>query len=293
MPSRAKNPPVSAVYPASSATTVPVALTVAGSDCSSGAGLQADLKTFTAHGVYGLTAVTCLVAELPGKVTRIQQAEPEIIAEQIRLLLEGFPIAAMKTGMLYSREIIHLVAGALSQLPPARRPRLVVDPVMVATSGDPLLLPDAVAAYEELLFPMADVITPNMDEAAVLLGRKIRNEAELRTAAEVLRSKYGCAVLVKGGHLRGATAVDVLRDADGFAEYSAPFVKGVSTHGTGCTYSAAIAAGMACGRPLREAVESAKHFVTASIARSFRWGRGAGRIDALNHFSNGYPVSGT
>lgn len=267
---------------ASASITVPAALTIAGSDCSSGAGLQADLKTFTAHGVYGLTAVTCVVAEVPGKVTRIQAVDTDILAEQLRLLLGAFPVAAVKTGMLYSREIIESVAAAFGQL--KQKPALVIDPVMVATSGDPLLQRDAVQAYERLLFPVATVITPNMDEAAVLLGKKITRAEHLHSAAEVLRARYGCAVLLKGGHLRGREAVDVLRDDRGFMELRAPFVPGVSTHGTGCTFSAAIAAGLACGKPLREAVRRGKRYVTRAIAQSFRWGRGAGRVEALNHF---------
>ena len=263
-------------------SSAPVALTIAGSDCSAGAGLQADLKTFSAHGVYGLTAVTCVVAEVPGIVTRIQAVDAATFADQLRLLLEAFPVAAVKTGMLYSREIIELTAAALGSL--KVRPKLVIDPVMVATSGDALVRDDAVDAYIRLLFPMADLITPNMDEASVLLGQRITRTSQLHAAADVLRSKYGCPVLIKGGHLKGAEALDVLRDAAGFAEYRAPFVPGVSTHGTGCTFSAAIAAGLATGRSLREAVKAGKRYVTRAIGQSFRWGSGRKRIDALNHF---------
>ena len=260
----------------------PVALTIAGSDCSAGAGLQADLKTFSAHGVYGLTAVTCVVAEVPGKVTHIQPVELANLEDQLRLLLAAFPVAAVKTGMLYSAEVIALVARTFTSL--KKRPPLVVDPVMVATSGDALVKDDAVAAYERLLFPLAALITPNLDEAAVLLGRKITRPEQLRPAADALRSRYGCAVLLKGGHLRGEEALDVLRDAAGFAEYRAPFVPGISTHGTGCTFSAAIAAGFAHGKSLRQAVASGKKYVTRAIAQSFRWGRGKNRVVALNHF---------
>lgn len=268
-----------------SISSAPVALTIAGSDCSAGAGLQADLKTFTAHGVYGLTAVTCVVAEVPGKVTRIQPVETANLEDQIRLLLAAFPVAAVKTGMLYSAEIITLVADIFRSL--KKRPLLVVDPVMVATSGDALVKDDAVEAYERLLFPLAALITPNMDEAAVLLGKPISRPEQLKPAADVLRMKYGCPVLLKGGHLRGETAVDVLRDTAGFTEHRAPFVPGVSTHGTGCTFSAAIAAGLACGLDLRAAVKRGKRYVTRSIARSFRWGRGRTKVDALNHFQHG------
>ena len=147
----------------------PVALTVAGSDNSAGAGIQADLKTFTAHGVYGLTAVTCVVAEVPGHVAAVQAMSPEIVQQQIELSLDAFPVAAMKTGMLWSRAIIDVLTQLGRPLPP-----LVVDPVMVASSGDRLLEPDAVAAYRERLFPLAALVTPNLDEARVLLGRAYR-----------------------------------------------------------------------------------------------------------------------
>lgn len=266
--------------------TIPLALTVAGSDCSSGAGLQADLKTLTYLGVYGLTVVTCVVSEVPGQVRAIHEVSPAMVADQLTLLLEKFPVAALKTGMLYSKDVVCLVADALAALPEPRRPRLVVDPVMVATSGDPLLQPDAVTAYEQCLFPLADLITPNIDEAAVLLKSKIQTEAQLRSAAEALYHRYGCAVLLKGGHLRGATAVDVLRDAQGFAEFAVPFVPGVSTHGTGCTYSAAITGALARGAGLRDAVRTGKKFVTAAIRESFRWGRGRQRVEALNHLQS-------
>ena len=263
-------------------TQAPVALTIAGSDCSSGAGLQADLKTFSAHGVYGLTAVTCIVAEVPGKVTRIQPVELENLEDQLRLLLTAFPVAAIKTGMLYSREVIELVAHTLHSLP--QPPHLVVDPVMIATSGDALVKDEAVFAYQRLLFPLATLITPNLDEASVLLGAKIARLEHLKPAADALRCRFGCAVLLKGGHLRGKEAVDVLRDDDGFTEYRAPFVPGISTHGTGCTFSAAIAAGLANGKTLRQSVSAGKKYVTRAIAQSFRWGRGKSRVDALNHF---------
>jgi hydroxymethylpyrimidine/phosphomethylpyrimidine kinase len=261
----------------------PVALTIAGSDCSSGAGLQADLKTFSAFGVYGLTAVTCVVAEVPGKVSRIQPVSRPVLEEQLRLLLSGFPVTAAKTGMLYSRPLIEATAAALGAVPAERRPALVVDPVMVATSGDPLMQRAAVKACERVLFPLATLLTPNLDEAAVLLGQPVRRAEELEGAALALRALCGCAVLLKGGHLRGRTAVDVLADDEGLLRLEAPFVAGVATHGTGCTYSSAITAGLAAGRSLRDAVRTAKDFVSAAIARPFRWGRGAGGIDALNH----------
>lgn len=262
----------------------PVALTIAGSDCSAGAGLQADLKTFAAHGVYGLTAVTCVVAEVPGKVSRLQPVDPDILNEQLHLLLEAFPIAAVKTGMLYSAALIRQVAARLCSLPPSRRPRLVVDPVMVATSGDSLIQDDAVAAYREALFPLADLLTPNMDEATTLLGRKVTLAEDLPAAAAELAAYYGAAVLLKGGHLRGDTAVDALAFPPGHPDatpqlFTAPFVPDVSTHGTGCTYSAAITSHLAHGRPLPEAIAAAKDYVTHAIRHLCRWGD----VDALNH----------
>jgi hydroxymethylpyrimidine/phosphomethylpyrimidine kinase len=163
---------------------IPVALTIAGSDSSAGAGIQADLKTFSAFGVYGLTAVTCVVAETPGKVTRIQDIGADIVREQIEVLLDGFPIAAIKTGMLYSKEIISAVANALARR--AKKIPLVVDPVMVATSGDPLLQQGAIVCHENELFPHATLITPNLDEAAQLLGISIKTVTRMRTAGKKL-----------------------------------------------------------------------------------------------------------
>ena len=254
-------------------------LTIAGSDNSAGAGAQADLKTMSALGVYGLTAITCVVAEVPGKVNAIQPIEPRIVAEQIRLCLEAFPIAAIKTGMLYSREIIAAVCDLLAgcKIP------LVVDPVMIATSGDPMLKADAIALCCERLFPLATLITPNLDEAATLLGRPVTSLAEMRVAGAELTARHGTAFLLKGGHLRGAVATDLLFAGGKVAEFSAPFVPGVSTHGTGCTYSAAIAAGLGKGLALHDAVAEAKRYVTAAVTNFLRWEKDGRTTDALNH----------
>jgi hydroxymethylpyrimidine/phosphomethylpyrimidine kinase len=266
---------------------IPVALTIAGSDCSSGAGAQADLKTFSALDVYGLTAITCVVAETPGKVQSIQAVEPEIIAEQITLLLESFPVAAVKTGMLYSGEIIRRVAGVLREWNERKGTHLplVVDPVMVATSGDLLLQRDAIDVYERELFPLATVVTPNLDEAATLLGEPIHDLAAMRAAGERLVEKYGVPMLLKGGHLGGDVAVDLFFAADGAVDqFSAPFTRGVHTHGTGCTYSAAIAAALATGASMEEAIARAKRFVSAAIAQHFSWESAGGEsLHALNH----------
>lgn len=258
---------------------LPVVLTIAGSDNSAGAGAQADLKTISALGGYGLTALTCVVAEVPGKVSAIQPMTPGIVAEQIRLSFEAFPVAAVKTGMLHSREIIEATLAALVVAPP--RP-LVVDPVMIATSGDPLLHDDAIVLYRERLLPRATVATPNLDEARVLLGSPIPDLAAMRAAGPALVQKYGCAFLLKGGHLKGDDATDVLFLRDGsMHEFTAPFVPGVSTHGTGCTTSAAIATGLARGFDLPHAVAEAKQFVSRAIAHFLRWGK----TDALHHFA--------
>jgi hydroxymethylpyrimidine/phosphomethylpyrimidine kinase len=265
--------------------SLPVVLTIAGSDNSCGAGAQADLKTISALGGYALTAVTCVVAEVPGKVTAIHPVPAEIVDEQIRLCLDAFPVAAVKTGMLYSSEIIRAVLNVLDGYG-ASRPHLVVDPVMVATSGDPLLQQDAVELYRTRLLPIATVITPNLDEARVLLGRGIASEEGMRDAGRELAAQFGCAVLIKGGHLRQEMAVDCLVHEGRIEEYRSPFVPGVSTHGTGCSYSAAIATGLARGLQLPDAVREAKRFVSAAIENYLRWNTAAGAVDALHHFAS-------
>ena len=269
---------------AAPADSVPIVLTIAGSDSCAGAGLQADLKVFTAHRVHGLTAVTCVVSEIPGHVSQIHAVPPGVIADQIRILLKAYPVAVVKTGMLYNAEIIRLTAEALTALPARRRPKLVVDPVMVATSGDPLITPDAIAAYGEILFPMATVITPNLAEASVLLGRPLRKMDELLPAAEELHGRYGCAVLLKGGHLASAEATDLLLDETGTLTLSSPFIKGVSTHGTGCTYSSAIASNLALGMDLWAACRAAKRYITLAIKDSLMWGRGPSKVQALRQW---------
>jgi hydroxymethylpyrimidine/phosphomethylpyrimidine kinase len=265
---------------------VPIALTIAGSDSSSGAGAQADLKTFSALGVYGLTAITCVVAETPGKVQRIEPVSADLVAEQVTLLLESFPVAAIKTGLLYSGEIVTRVATVLRERNAhgGTRIPLVIDPVMVATSGDLLLRKEAIEVYESELFPLAAILTPNLDEAAALLGERITDLDGMRKAGKQLSDRYGVPVLLKGGHLAGERAIDLLFANGEVAEFSAPFSRGVRTHGTGCTYSAAIAAGLASGGSLEEAITRAKTYVTAAIAQHFSWTTAGGAtIHALNH----------
>jgi hydroxymethylpyrimidine/phosphomethylpyrimidine kinase len=268
-----------------SVATVPIALTVAGSDCSAGAGIQADLKTFSALGVYGLTAVTCIVAEVPRKVSRIEPVTATMVREQIEVLLKNFRVGAIKTGLLCSADIVSAVVQAIQDTgkETARPVPLVVDPVMIATSGDNLLGPGAVESYKNKLFPLATLITPNLDEAALLLETTIEDRKQMENAARALAREYRASILLKGGHLRGDNAIDLLFHHGELTEFPAPFVPGVETHGTGCTYSAAITAGLASGFSLEPAIKRAKKFVTESIARHFRWKRDSTEIDALNH----------
>lgn len=220
------------------------------------------------------------MAETPGKVSRIELLSAKIVREQIEVLFESFPIAAVKTGLLCSGEIISAVARVVVDLARKKRIPLVVDPVMVATSGDPLLNAGAVELYEKELFPLATLITPNLDEAATLLGTKIKDRQAMEKAVRALAKKYGVSILLKGGHLSGDKAIDLLFHRGKITEFSAPFVREkIATHGTGCTYSAAITAGLALGLSLEGSIERAKKFVTAAIRKRYRWGS----IHALKH----------
>jgi hydroxymethylpyrimidine/phosphomethylpyrimidine kinase len=265
------------------AHAIPVALTIAGSDSGGGAGIQADLKTFAALGTHGTSAVTCLTAQNPRGVTGIQAATPTLVRQQIDAVRAELPPQAAKTGMLFSPAIIRAVVDAWKgcQAP------LVVDPVMVATSGARLLQPAAIRLLQEKLFPLAALLTPNLDEAALLTGRTLRSEEDLRSAARTLHERHGCAVLMKGGHLRGTRdAVDIYYDGTTELMLAAPFVRGVSTHGTGCTYSAAITAWLARGASLPVAVSRAKAFITGAIAGSQR----AGKHSVLHPFFGNRPA---
>jgi hydroxymethylpyrimidine/phosphomethylpyrimidine kinase len=228
-----------------------------------------------------------VVAETPGKVAQIEPVSVDLVRAQMETLFASFPIAAVKTGLLYSAEIVSTVARAIGELTRTidRKIPLVIDPVMLATSGDALLRDDAVQLYEKELFPLATLITPNLDEAGKLLGERIRDLDGMRAAGQRLTEKFRVPFLIKGGHLAGDHATDLLFLIDGsVAEFSAPFSRGVATHGTGCTYSAAITAGLACGLSLQDAVRPAKEFVTAAIARHFTWKSAAGEsVHALNH----------
>ncbi|HXF54593.1 MAG TPA: bifunctional hydroxymethylpyrimidine kinase/phosphomethylpyrimidine kinase [Hyphomicrobiaceae bacterium] len=262
-------------------TATPVALTIAGSDSSGGAGIQADLKTFTAFAVYGASVLTALTAQNTKGVAAVQPIPASFVSAQIRAVFDDLAVGAAKTGMLANAEVVLAVAGEMerhSKVP------LVVDPVMVSTNGDLLLEADAISALKSRLLPRADLITPNLPEAAALLGGKLAaSEAEMAEQGRRLL-ELGCgAALVKGGHGAGAAAVDMLVTAAGTVRLESPRIETLNTHGTGCTLSAAIAALLAMGEPLESAVRRAKTFVTRAIdhGREQAIGHGRGPVDHL------------
>lgn len=243
-----------------------MALTIAGSDSGGGAGIQADLKTFEALGVHGTSAITCITAQNPKRVSGIQACRPEMVRQQIEAVFAGFSPRAAKTGMLYSTPIIQVVVDFFQRRPHAM---LVVDPVMISTSGMRLLKPTAIKFLQTRLLPLATLVTPNLDEAAVLTGKPLRSVEDMRTAAREIHRRFGCAALVKGGHLKGMKeAVDIFYDGKTELLLSAAFLKGARTHGTGCTYSAAITAWLASGLTLPTAITKAKEHVTQAILHS-------------------------
>jgi hydroxymethylpyrimidine/phosphomethylpyrimidine kinase len=206
-----------------------------------------------------------------------------MVREQIEVLGKNFPITAIKTGLLCSAEIISIVARSMVDLVP--KIPLVIDPVITATGGDPLLERDAIESYKTDLFPLATLITPNFDEAAQLVGEKVTDRKSMESVGKELERRFKTAILLKGGHLAGDVAVDLLFSNGKIDEFAAPFVRDVATHGTGCTYSAAITAGLAAGLNLEDAIARAKTFVTNCIRNRFRWTSAAsGKIDALRHF---------
>jgi hydroxymethylpyrimidine/phosphomethylpyrimidine kinase len=257
---------------------IPVALTIAGSDSGGGAGIQADLKTFASLWVHGTSAITCVTAQNPKRVLAIQACRAEIVRQQMAAVFEELSPAAVKTGMLYSAGIIRVVADFFKN---KRGIPLVVDPVMISTSGAPLLKSSAIQLMKTRLLPLATLVTPNLDEAEILTGRDLKSVEDLRRAAKQIHREFGCAALVKGGHLHHSKeAVDIFFDGKNELLLSAPFVKGVHTHGTGCTYSAAITAFLARGYKLPHAVTEAKEYISQAIAGS----RAIGRHSTLNSF---------
>lgn len=246
-------------------------LTIAGSDCSGGAGIQADLKTFSAHGVYGASVITSVVAENTSRVISVHNIPVNETEAQIDAVFEDIGIDSVKLGMLPTVEIIRAVAAKLVQY----KPKFVVcDPVMIATSGDALSENNTAGAFIKHIFPLADLITPNIVEAETFLGGNIGGVPDMEEASRILHEYGAKAVLVKGGDLGGENSVDVLFDGKEYTKFSSERVNSPNTHGTGCTLSSAIAANLALGQPLVRAVENAKNYVTAAIENSYTVGRG-------------------
>ena len=254
--------------------SIPVALTIAGSDPSGGAGSQADLKTFHRFDVYGAAVVALITVQNTVRVDRVECLDPQLVREQLRAVLEDLPVAAAKTGALGTRAIVEAVAEEAAGF----RFPLVVDPVMISKHGLPLVAEDAKAALIACLIPRAFLLTPNVPEAAALTGIEIRDLDGMRRAADCLLAMGAGTVLIKGGHLVG-DATDLLSTGGGWREFPAPRIETRHTHGTGCTYSAAITAELARGTPLETAVERAKAFITEAIRTNPGLGRGCGPVN--------------
>lgn len=262
-------------------STIPIALTIAGSDSGGGAGIQADLKTFHAFGVFGASALTAVTVQNTRGVSGVHPVPVSVVRAQIRAVAEDLPPAACKTGMLATAELVRAVADSIRE---HRLGGFVLDPVMVATSGDRLLAPDAERTIVEALLPLAALVTPNLGEAAILTGQRVDDEEGMRRAAEALVGMGAGAALLKGGHLAGSELVDVLWDGREWREWRRPRIDTRHTHGTGCTLSAAVAAGLAHGRPLARAVDDALGYVARAIAAAPGLGSGHG---PLNHMIPG------
>ena len=255
-----------------------IALTIAGSDSGGGAGIQADLKTFHQFGVFGTSVICAVTAQNTTGVVAWEALSPALVARQLDAVAEDLPPAAVKSGMLGNAELVETVAAGIQR---HRLPNYVLDLVMVATAGDRLLAREAEQLVTRRLVPLATLVTPNLDEATILVGDDVRTVDEMERAGRALLRLGAQAALVKGGHLTGATVVDVLVMGDDVRRYSRPRIDTTSTHGTGCTLSAAVTAGLAQGRPLVRAVEDALDFVHRALAAAPGLGSGHG---PLNHF---------
>lgn len=262
------------------------ALTIAGSDSSGGAGIQADLKTFQAHGVFGMTAITAVTVQNTRKVYDIQEISPAIVRGQILCLFDDIDIHAVKIGMVSNVALIEAIAEALAQVD---RPPVVLDPVMISKSGYALLKEDAQQALVERLFPLAEVVTPNIFEAERLVGHTITSTAEMQTAASEILDLGARKVVVKGGHSNDAQATDILYDGQTYRELTSPRYATANTHGTGCTFSSAIAANLALGHPFFDAVAHAKTYISGAIRNALDIGRGHG---PTHHFFDLYARAG-
>lgn len=250
------------------------ALTIAGSDSSGGAGIQADLKTMTANGVYGMSAITALTAQNTTGVTGIMEVTPEFLGEQLDAIFSDIFPDAVKTGMVSSIELIRVIADRLTKY---NARNIVVDPVMVATSGAKLISDDAIESLKEYLLPLATVITPNIPEAEVLSEMTITTEDDMVEAAKSIYESLGCAVLCKGGH-QVNDANDLLYSADGPVWFKGKRIDNPNTHGTGCTLSSAIASNLAKGKTLEESVKAAKDYISGALAAMLDLGKGSGPL---------------
>lgn len=261
-------------------TRVRVMLTIAGSDSSGGAGIQADLKTASALGVYGASVITALTAQNTRGVTGIFPVSAAFVEQQYEAVVADLDVRAVKIGMLGNAEMVHMVADLLTRMPVAA---VVLDPVMVATSGDRLVPPDAVSAIRELLLPLATVVTPNIAEAQELTGLEIPDEAAMEAAARALRALGAGTAVVKGGHFAGDSSNDVVVGPDGTNWLTAPRIETVNTHGTGCTLSSAIAAQLVLGAEVPEAITAAKGYLTRALisAKELSYGSGHGPVNHL------------
>ncbi len=256
------------------------ALTIAGSDPSGGAGIQADIKTFQAHGIFGMSVITAVTAQNTRKVYNVQELEPEIVAGQILCLFDDIEIHAVKIGMVSSIRLIAAIADTLKKVD---LPYVILDPVMISKSGYRLLKEDAGEALVKTLFPVADVVTPNIHEAEAIIGKKIESVADMKETASELLLLGSKKVVVKGGHLKGKVSVDVAYDGVTYREYQSDRIETKNTHGTGCTFSSAIAANMAAGNDFFQSVANAKEYITGAILHSLSIGKGHG---PPNHFFN-------
>lgn len=261
------------------------ALTIAGSDCSGGAGIQADLKTMTMNGVYGMSAITALTAQNTTGVKSIQEATPEFLKDQLEAVFEDIFPDAVKIGMVSSSELIHVIAD---QLRAYKAHNIVVDPVMVATAGSALIQTDAVQTMAKELLPLADLVTPNIPEAEVLSGMTIGSKEDMQTAAKRMGDRYGCAVLLKGGHSIN-DANDLLYTQGELHWFEGKRIDNPNTHGTGCTLSSAIASNLAKGFSLAESVQRAKEYISGALAAMLDLGKGSGpmkhNFDLTSEFS--------
>jgi hydroxymethylpyrimidine/phosphomethylpyrimidine kinase len=263
-----------------------IALSIAGSDSSGGAGIQADLKTFQAHGVFGMSAVTAVTVQNTQKVYDIQEMHPKIVHDQIICLFDDIEIHAVKIGMVSSIELIQAIASALKTVTP---PPIVLDPVMISKSGYRLLNQDAQDALIQELFPLSEIITPNIYEAQALVDRKIKNIDDMKSAALDILKLGAKKVVVKGGHLEEDRATDILYDGQEFKRLQSHWVKTKNTHGTGCTFSSAIAANIALGNNFFESVTLAKAYITGAIEHALSMGKGHG---PTQHFFDLYAKAG-